>query len=311
MDHDLSYRDLFAFRRMVRSTLRLHLPEMAAELDLSSLKRVESVFVTETGHRRAADVVWRARLRAEPSTWVLLDFEFQSTVDRGMHDRVDTYAALLRTEAGRQPWGKRPNYALVASVVLFNGEDRWLATPTPPPTWMGGEVKRGVRYHLVDVGPHGRYDPEWRGAAAAMSHLERARTPEAFAEVFAKLVEDLPSPEDAGLRRAFYRWALRLLEHRNLSVEELNKVEDLMEGMPRIVERMKQWEKDWHRQGLREGQQQLLVRQAGTKFGSAVARRLEAALEGVADPGRTAAISDLVLEHETGDEFMAAVRGTG
>ena len=125
--------------------------------------------------------------------------------------------------------------------------------------------------------------------------------------MFAKLVEDLPSPEDAGLRRAFYRWALRLLEHRNLSVEELNKVEDLMEGMPRIVERMKQWEKDWYRQG----QQQVLVRQAGTKFGSAVARRLEAALEGIVDPDRTAAISDLVLEHETGDEFMAAVRGTG
>ena len=307
MDHDLSYRDLFAFPRMVRSTLRLHLPELEAQLDLSSLKRVESVFVTETGHRRAADVVWRARLRAEPSTWVLLNFEFQSTVDREMHDRVDTYAALLRTEAGRRPWGKRPNYALVASVVLYNGEDRWLATPTPPPTWMGGEVKRGVRYHLVDVGPHGRYDPEWRGAAAAVSHLERARTPAAFAEVFAKLAEDLPSPKEAGLRRTFYRWALRLLEHRSLSVEALSKVDDLMEGLPMIVERMKQWEKDWYRQG----QQQVLVRQAGTKFGSAVARRLEAVLEGVADPTRTAAISDLVLEHETGDEFMAAVRGTG
>ena len=91
MDHDLSYRDLFAFPRMVRSTLHLHLPELAAELDMSSLKRVESVFVTETGHRRAADVVWRARLKAEPSTWVLLDFEFQSTVDREMPLRTDTY----------------------------------------------------------------------------------------------------------------------------------------------------------------------------------------------------------------------------
>ena len=79
-----------------------------------------------------------------------------------------------------------------------------------------------------------------------------------------------------------------------------------MEGLPMIVERMKQWEKDWYRQG----QQQVLVRLAGTKFGSAVARRLEAALEGIADPTRTAAISDLVLQHETGDEFMAAVRET-
>ena len=159
-----------------------------------------------------------------------------------------------------------------------------------------------------------------------MSHLERARTPEAFAEVFVQLVEDLPSPEEAGLRRAFYRWALRLLAHRGLSVEAPSKVEDLTEGLPMIVETMKQWEKDWHRQGhaegrregqkegrregQKEGQQQLLVRQAGTKFGSAVARQLEAALKGVADPDRTAAISDMVLEHETGDEFMAAVHGT-
>ena len=113
-------------------------------------------------------------------------------------------------------------------------------------------------------------------------------------------------------------------------MEALSKVEDLTEGLPMIVETMKQWEKDWHRQGHAEGrregqkegrregrrqgqqqgQKQLLVRQAGTKFGSAVARRLEAVLEGVADPSRTAAISDMVLEHETGDEFMAAVRGT-
>ena len=341
MDHDLSYRDLFAFPRMVRSTLWLHLPELAAELDLSSLKRVESVFVTETGRRCVADVVWRAHLKTEPSTWVLLDFEFQSTVDPEMRRRVKTYAALLEEEAARQPWGKRPNRVRVASVVLFNGEDRWLVERTAAPMWTGQEVERVLSYHLVDVGPHGRYDPEWRGAAAAVSHLERARTPAAFAEVFAKLAEDLPSPEDDGLKRAFYRWVLRLLAHRDLSVEALSKVEDLTEGLPMIVERMKQWERDWHRQGLQEGvrrghakglqegvrkgrvegqregrveghvegQQQLLVRLAGTKFGSTVARRLEAAQE-VADPGRTAAISDLVLEHETGDEFMAAVHET-
>ena len=326
MDHDLSYRNLFAFPRMVRSTLRLHLPEMFAKLDLSSLVRVDSVFVTESGHRRAADVVWRARLKAEPSTWVLLDFEFQSTVDREMHRRTDGYARLLEKAAARQPWGQPPNQVRVTPVVLYNGEHRWPAQRPPPLVWLGGEMKRVSRYHLVDVGPHGRYDPEWRGAAAAMSRLERARTPAAFAEVFAKLAEDLPSPEDDGLKRAFYRWALRLLAHRDLSVEAPSKVEDLTEGLPMIVERMKQWEKDWHRQGRAEGQreghvegrregrvegqQQLLVRLAGTKFGSAVARRLEAALEGGADPSRTAAISDLVLEHETGDEFMAAVHGT-
>ena len=110
------------------------------------------------------------------------------------------------------------------------------------------------------MGPNGRYDPKWRGAAALVSHFEQARTREAFAGALAKLVRELPSPEDAELKRAFYRWALRLLAHRNLSVELLYDVEDLTEGLPMIVERMKQWEKDWHSQGhakgLREGVRQ-------------------------------------------------------
>ena len=322
MDHDLSYRDIFAFVQMARCMLQIHLPELAAKLDLTSLVRAESVFVAETGHRRATDVVWRARLKADPTVWVLIVFEFQSTVDRGMHRRVETYAALLREEAARQPWGKAPNRVLVAPVVIYNGRQRWRAPQTSAPAWTGEPVERVVSYHLVDVGPNGRYDPKGRGVAALVSHFEQARTREAFAGTLAKLVRELPSPEDAELKRAFYRWALRLLAHRNLSVELLYDVEDLTEGLPMIVERMKQWEKDWHSQGLREGvrqgrdegvrkgRQQLLVRQAGTKFGSVVARRLELVLDEVADPSRTEAISDMVLAYETGDEFMAAVRDT-
>lgn len=313
MDHDLSYRDLFGFVRMVRSMLLLHLPELAAKLDLASLARVESVFVSDSGRRRATDVVWRARLKADPATWVLIVFDFQSTVDPGMHRRTDTYAALLREEAARQPWGKRPNRVLVAPVVVYNGPKRWLAIQTSAPAWTGGPSERVVSYHLVDVGPHGRYDPQWRGPAAALSHFERAQTPEAFAEIFSNLVQDLSKPEDDALKRAFYRWVLRLLQHRGLSVEPLYDVEDLTEGLPMIVETMKQWEKEWHREGARlgrrEGRKQLLVRLAGTKFGPTVARRLETALEGVVDSNRTEAISDLLLECETGDEFMVAVGG--
>ena len=309
MDHDLSYRDIFAFARMVESVLLLHLPELAAVLDLASLVRVESVLVSRTGQRRATDVVWRACMKDDPTTWMLIVFDFQSTVDRGMHRRADTYAALLREEAARQPWGRRPNRVRVAPVVVYNGQERWRAPQTSAPAWTAEPAERVVSYHLVDVGPHGRYDPEGPGAAALVSHFEQARTREAFAGTFEKLVRELPAPEDADLRRAFYRWAVRLLEHRGLSMKPLYQVEDLTEGLPMIVERMKQWEKDWHSQGLREGQQRLLVRLAGTKFGSAVARRLEVVLEGVADPSRTEAISDLVLESETGDEFLAAVGG--
>ena len=319
MDHDLSYRDIFAFFRMARSALVLWLPELAATLDLATLVRTESVLVSATGQRRETDVVWRARLKADPSVWVLIAFDFQSTVDWGMHRRAETYAALLREAAARQPWGRRPNRVRVMPVVIYNGQERWRAPQTSAPAWTGEQVERAVSYHLVDVGPHGRYDPKWQGAAAMVSHFEQAQTREEFEEALAKLVQDLPEPEDAELRRAFCRWAVRLLAHRNLPVETLYHVEDLTEGLPMIVERMKQWERDWHRQGhsqgrregvrkgREEGQKQLLVRLAGTKFGSAVARRLEVVLEGTADSSRTEAISDLVLASETGDEFMAAV----
>lgn len=67
MDHDLSYRDLFAFVRMM---------ELAAKLDLASLARVENVFVSDSGRRRATDVVWRARPKADPNVWVLIPFDF-------------------------------------------------------------------------------------------------------------------------------------------------------------------------------------------------------------------------------------------
>lgn len=217
-----------------------------------------------------------------------------------MRRRADTYAALLREHAARQPWGKRPNRVLVVPVVVYNGPKRWLATQTSAPAWTGEQSERVVSYHLVDVGPHGRYDPEWRGPAAAQSHFERARTPEAFVEIFSKLVEDLPKPGDDALKRAFYRWVLRLLQHRGLPVEPLYNVEDLTEGLPMIVETMKQWERGWR-------QKQLLVRLAGTKFVPKVVSRLEAVLEGIADPGRMEAVSDLVLKCETGEEFLASV----
>lgn len=44
-------------------------------------------------------------------------------------------------------------------------------------------------------------------AGAALSHFERARTRTraTFVEIFSKLVEDLPKPEDDALKRAFYR----------------------------------------------------------------------------------------------------------
>ena len=70
MDHDLSYRDIFAFFRMARSALVLWLPKLAATLDLDTLVRADSVFVSETGQRRQTDIVWRARLKADPSAVV-------------------------------------------------------------------------------------------------------------------------------------------------------------------------------------------------------------------------------------------------
>lgn len=94
-DHDSSYRLLFSFPEMIRDLLLGFVDEpWVAEVDLSTLERISSAYVSDGLRDREADIVWRVRWRDQRMYRYIL-LEFQSAVEKYMAVRVLTYEGLL------------------------------------------------------------------------------------------------------------------------------------------------------------------------------------------------------------------------
>ena len=94
-DHDNSYKLLFSHQEMVRDLLVGFVQEpWLAELDFSTLEKVNGSYVTDDLRSREDDVIWRVRFK---DRWLYLYIllEFQSSVDAYMALRVMTYLGLL------------------------------------------------------------------------------------------------------------------------------------------------------------------------------------------------------------------------
>lgn len=93
MDHDHSYKLLFAHPKMMRDLLEAFVAgEWVADVDFSTLEPVRGEHVTDDLRARADDIIWRVRC-GEHLVYLLV--EFQSSVDRFMAVRVLTYVGLL------------------------------------------------------------------------------------------------------------------------------------------------------------------------------------------------------------------------
>ena len=81
-----------------------------------------------------------------------------------------------------------------------------------------------------------------------------------------------------------------------------------------LVERVAEWPKQWfregHEQGVKEGlehERALLRRQVTSRFGEETAERLSRVLAGIADPEGLAEVGEWLVRCETGSEFLARV----
>jgi len=128
MEHDASYKLLFAHPRMVGDLLRGFIHEAwVREVDFTTLERVSGSYVSDDLRDREDDMVWRVRWGAD-WLYIYLLLEFQATVDRYMALRLMVYIGLLYQSLiqARQlpPTGKLPP---VVPIVLYNGRRRWTA----------------------------------------------------------------------------------------------------------------------------------------------------------------------------------------
>ena len=152
---------------------------------------------------------------------------------------------------------------------------------------------------------------------AALIRLESASgddVPRLLAEAFQRW----SGPESAGLRRGFHARAGHLLRRRGLALPPLADYERMLaqeKGAGEMTTLMEARLQEWHdnaiaqgvRQGLQQGQADLLRRLAERRFDGETARRLSALLDG-ADADRLIEVGDWIVECGSGDELLERLR---
>ncbi|MEQ5855629.1 Rpn family recombination-promoting nuclease/putative transposase [Halomonas sp. EF61] len=218
--HDHSYKLLFSEPRVIRDLLTGFIKEdWIAHLDLDSLEKVSSSFVSDDLRDRESDVIWRARF-GDDWIYVYLLIEFQSTIDPFMALRIMTYVGLLYQDLIKQqklsPHARLPP---VLPVVLYNGEKRWNAAVDVSDLVQSvpRELERyrpRMPYLLLDEGAivdSEHWSPEARNVVAAIFRLEHHRGTREAVELIGLLARWLEAPDQTRLRRHFAIWIKRVL----------------------------------------------------------------------------------------------------
>jgi hypothetical protein len=93
--HDPGYKHLYSHAAMVRDLLTGFIDaDWVGKLDLGTLERCGSSYVSDDLRERADDILWRVRFD-DAWLYLFLLLEFQSGIDRWMALRIATYIGLL------------------------------------------------------------------------------------------------------------------------------------------------------------------------------------------------------------------------
>ncbi len=316
VDHDHSYKQLFSHAELVRDLLIGFVQEdWIDDLDLSTLEKTNSSYVSDDLREREDDTIWRVRCRDE-WIYVYILIEFQSTVDRFMAVRLMTYIGLLYQDLIRTGSlldnGKLPP---VLPLVLYNGKQSWNGATSVEDLIQqvpGGlsKYRPTLTYLLLDESRHQLQGVPADNLVAAIFRLEQSHEPADVRGVVQQLIEWLKAPEQTSLRRSFAVWMRRVLLPVRLPGQSLPEIKDLMEVNAMLAERVKEWTYEWKQEGIEEGMQKgmqkgeagILLRQMHLKFGKLEAEVL-AKVES-ADPDQLLVWSEHILSAKTVEEIF-------
>ncbi|MDN5849782.1 MAG: Rpn family recombination-promoting nuclease/putative transposase, partial [Nitrococcus sp.] len=298
MQHDSGYHLLFAHPELVEDLIRSFVDApWVAELDFSTLERVNAKLHGPGLDRREGDMIYRVRRQAGGEVYLYLLLEFQSRRDPWMAVRVLVYVGLLYQhlikEGRLTPAGRLPP---VFPLVLYNGDARWRAATSvkplldvPPGSALWAYQPR-MRYYLIEEHrfPQGKAD----SLVGLLFRLENCRTSEQLSALVDELLAALAEPSRQVLKRDIATWLCQVLIPTKAVDVDTAKLADLAEVRTMLAERIEQWKKEWKEEGLQKGREEgreegrsqgqaaLLARQLERKFGplpTAFQRRLAGA----------------------------------
>ena len=165
------------------------------------------------------------------------------------------------------------------------------------------------RYFLLDEGRVVSADLPPGNLVSALIALETNRDRARAPALLGALINLLRKQDDEELTAAFTEWAAQVLLPRRFRGSVSGPLPRLEEVRTMLAETVQEWTAAWVEQGREQGREQgqraLLCRLAAQKFDAAVAQRLAAEIEGVADPDRLAQVGDWIIECATAAELWA------
>ena len=266
-DHDHPYKLLFSHPEMVRDLLLSFVKEdWVSELDLSTLEKANSSFVSDDLREREGDVVWRVQW-AGKCLYVYILIEFQSRSDPFMAVRIMTYIGLLYQDlvrTGKVSAGDK--LPPVLPLVLYNGSPLWTAAQNVAELIEAvpgslAKYQPHLQYLLIDEGRYRDSDLEpVRNAVSALFRLEKSRNPEDIRAMLQLLAGWLQAPEQSSLRRAFTVWFARSFFPARVPGVSFPEFHDLQEVNAMLSETVVEWTKTWKEEGIKEGERKATLK---------------------------------------------------
>ena len=333
--HDEAYRLLFSSRAMVRGLLSTAIPGLLELIDQATLAKVSASFVEARSLRqRHGDTVWRATLREPDGHPIFLPIEFQSAPDPRMAVRFHEYVTLILQEAEVQKdCGAGGTPPIAAPVLLYNGAAPWnvptdladCIAPQPGPVLRRvlalQSLRRYIPVDMTRVEPPPSTTPadfwfsvlaEWEGArwaedTARLARLWRTVLESGSAGIvrgFTALRQQIAPP----LRTATDWAAVTHLGRRRTMIrhEETYMAAQLRKHYEKL---RREGRREGRRKGRREGSLSVLRQMALRKFGEEAANEVSRILDGPADPDLAKLLAAALIDCDTGEEFIARVRG--
>ena len=239
-----------------------------------------------------------------------------------MAERLLEYVALLPGELRRSGWMAAEGGRVVTHVplVVYNGRAKWNAPlRLDERTWAPSELRAlqpRLVCRLIDAKHYAGDDAADGNLARAVLALDAA-SPQGLAPALERAAALLSATDDDELWRSFVAWCGGTLSPR-LGGRMPALVNDKETTM--LAETLREWDEqkiaegrlvgrqEGRREGRQEGQREVLCGLASRRFGAAAGAELAAVLAGVEDASELARIGALIIDCDSGADFLARAR---
>ena len=239
-----------------------------------------------------------------------------------MADRLLEYVALLRFDLHRTGWMAAEGGRTVAHVplVVYNGRAKWNAPlRLAEPDWAPPELRDlqpRLAGRLIDAGAYAGDDAADGNPARAVLALDAA-SGQGLAPALARAEALFSAADDRELWQSFAVWCRGILNPRHggqlpdlvndkettMLAEALRERDEM-----KIDEGRRAGRQEGRRAGRQEGQREVLCGLASRRFGAAAGAELEAVLAGVEDASELARIGALIIDCDSGADFLVRAR---